>query len=1767
MKKITLLFVLLLGVSIGQVFSQQWKQNLPQEKSIGEYTFFDYQKAFNDYWTPLNVVGGYYINEEGEKQKAPGWKQFKRWEWYWKTRVDNVTGEFPNTNAWLEWEKYQKDHPETKSQLGNWVTMGPANLDRAIDDGALQENGTGRLNCAAFDPNDNNHFWIGAPAGGVWETTNAGSTWTCLTDENPIIGVSDIALPSDYNKTSNPTIYIATGDRDAVDDPSIGVLKTTDGGTTWNTTGLTFGASENSRIGGLECSESDPNTIVAATFKGIYKSTDAGATWTNVQSGLFIDMDLIPGTNTLIATTMSTVLAYRSTDFGSTWSVVFTGTAGAGGEYRVDVATTGASATVVYLISSYYDTDALYAIYKSTNAGASFSKVYDGLTKNNLFGWNATNTEADGGQGWYDIAFAVSNTNSNVVYVGGVNAYVSSDGAANFTIANGWRTGLGCDVVHADHHNAYFRPSDNRLFDVNDGGVYYCDNVTSGTSSDWYEITDGIITGQIYDIGISQNADGYIVAGFQDNGTKLLTPTDDEYGWEQVKGGDGMCCAIDPTNFNTQWGTYVQLQVDRTTNLWGSASSLRNSGGAAWAGPLEVDPQGTSLYIGTDAVEWDAAKGPLPPSFSDLSQSLDATNYLSALDIFNDGSNKMIWTASPTGCWKSPLGGSGTYTLLSNLPANAVTDIAIDEDDYNHVYVCFGGYDNINVYETTNGGTSWTDISAGLPAVPTGAIVINEDNTTEHEVYVGTDAGIYVKLGNAPWQLFNNGMPFVSITDLEMYYGATPAIYAATYGRGIWKGDCYDPPALDLAIGEIVVPVTEYCAPGTFIPTITISNIGTTTITSATVQYSIDGGAPVSQNWTGSLARGASTNVTFPAATLVVGTHLFEAEISNPNGTDPDENEANDFASTTYALWDHSMQYTQDFDDFPLGGNTNNYDGSNVALSECWVNESSDDIDWSVNSGVSPSGSTGPTADHTSGSGVYLYTESSGANGNKNLKVSSPVLDLTNYTGSEVTFWYHMYGANMGSLQIDLFYGGSNHTAVPVYWASTGSTTTSISGDQGNQWYEATVDISAADGENDLVFTFNAQTGADYLSEMAIDDFNVTGTPSVVCTYPTTQASNFGATPALNSINVSWTRGNGNQVIVLAKQGSAVDANPVDGTTYTANAAFGSGTQIGAGNYVVYIGPATGVNVTALTASTTYHFAIYEYNTTGNCYLVPALTGNSTTTAPPAFNWSGAVSSDWQNTGNWSTGSIPTSSDDITIPNGMPNYPVIDDGATTAECNNITIENAASVTIATNGQMTVSGAITNNAGNTGLIINSDASGTGSLIHNSGAGVSASVDLYLDASTRRWHMLASPVASAPLSVFPSTTYLFEYDESIDDYWTGTTYNSTVNGWTAPVGNMVVAQGYVFNYPPTTLNFTGTLNPSTATSSITIDYSDHGASAPNGSSYDDFDGWNFIGNPFTSALDWDNAAVNHAGANLLDAVYYYDDLTAHTYASYVGGVGTNGGTRYIPAMQGFFVKGDNSETGGTLNIGAGARIHNSQAFWKGNISETPENLIRLTVSANNFDDETVIRMHNDATNYMDNGFDAYKLFTMENNIPQIYSKINGVSTEYSINTIPDITEGTAVAVPLFVNPSSGTFSLSVSELTFDGITVYLKDNLSNSDFRELKVGEVISFTASEYDENGRFVLIFEKSSATGLNNVTENSILVYPNPTTGSFFVSIANYAQTYDVVITNVTGQVVYTDKLVASTAQEINLDNAAGVYFMTIKLKDQTTFVKKIVIQ
>ena len=761
------ILVILLSVAIG-VQAQPWNTLLPKDKvENGSLTFYDIQKAFNDYWAPKNVVNGYY-DLNGVKTKAGGWKQFKRWEWYWENRVNPVTGDFPNTSAWEEYQKIKQAAKGLKSPSGQWTSMGPSTSPGGYA-------GLGRLNCIGFHPTDNNTLYCGAASGGVWKTTDGGSTWIVQGDELAAIGISDIIVLA---TSGDDEVIIATGDRDASDTYSVGVLKSTDGGSTWATTGLTFTAGQKRLVNRLLIDTSNNTTLYAATSVGVYKSTDAGANWSVITSNVYIDMEFKPGSSSTIYGSTKQGEIYLTTDSGSTWSNSLS-TSGK----RTELAVSTNDATVVYALIA-ASNSGLFGIYKSTDSGASFASIYSG---GNLLGWNCT-AGGSGGQGWYDLCIAADPTDVNTVFLGGVNTWKSTDGGTTWNINNHWWSTCSGSAtpVHADKHNLAFQNGSSTLFECNDGGLYS----TSDLGSNWSHLSDGMIISQMYRLGVAQTTTADVITGLQDNGTKaLLTSV-----WTDVIGGDGMECLIDYSNENTQYGSLYYGDIYRTTNHWASSTSISGgiSGNAAWVTPYVQDPNNSNtLFVGYQSVWTSTDQG---GNWSQISNWSGST--LRSLAVAPSNSS-YIYAATTGTIYGTSNAGSSWNNITGSLPTTSsnITYISVKDDDPNTLWVSMSEFNSYGVFESTDGGSSWTDISAGLPSLPTNCVIQNRQNTTLVELYAGTDVGVYLKLGSANWIPFFDDLPNVVVTELDIYYDdvttSNSLIRAATYGRGLWESDLY----------------------------------------------------------------------------------------------------------------------------------------------------------------------------------------------------------------------------------------------------------------------------------------------------------------------------------------------------------------------------------------------------------------------------------------------------------------------------------------------------------------------------------------------------------------------------------------------------------------------------------------------------------------------------------------------------------------------------------------------------------------------------------------------------------------------------------------------------------------------------------------------------------------------------------------------------------------------------------------------------------------
>ncbi|MCB0807360.1 MAG: hypothetical protein KDC05_16325, partial [Bacteroidales bacterium] len=764
-------------------FSQAWEKYLPQgKKASGTLTLKDYEKAFGTYWAPYNVDenGYYYLN--GEKIKAAGWKPFKRWAWRMHFFV-GPNGEFPKTNDVIEWEKYKQKFPEaTDNVAGNWTSRGMDHVDFTWNNGI---SGIGQMGCIAFHPTNTNYFWVGAGDGGLWKTTNGGANWQRLNGNFGVLGVADIAIPHDF-ATSN-TLYVATGSRDEFVHGSMGVMKSTNGGITWTQTGLAFTPGNGGYIFRLLVDPTNSSKLIAATSFGVLVSTDGGETFSgnNLPGTTIVDLEFHPANPDYVyAGSFNNGKIYRSTDGGWTWDERYS----TGGE-RVELAVTASSPNTIFAIAADGD-GGMKGIYKSTSSGGNFFQKIDGTVPgNNFLGYTCDATDILHGQSWFDMCIAVSPLDYNEIVIGGILTWKSSDGGNSWYIINdGYSTADQClsgyNKVHVDQHWLAYQPVSNTLFEVNDGGVYK----STDNTYNWINISDGLEVAQVEQIGVSQTNPDMVIAGIYHNGVRRL----ESNFWEVVKGGDGMNCLIDYSNENIQYASSQNGHIVRTDDNWNSSfTTIDGIGEGGWLTPFVIDPVNPQNFIvGTDALYTSTDRGNNctavynPPGDSKIYQ----------IDIAPSNTN-IVYFSTNDAIYRLYKSTGTVFDKSGNLPLTScyISSITVNDNDANTVYVTLTGYNEHGVYKTTNGGTSWTNISYGLPEVPVFTVVQNTVAASDEELYAGTSAGPFVKVNSeTAWVPFNNQLPWGVVRELEIYYdGTNSKIIAATWGSGVWESDLY----------------------------------------------------------------------------------------------------------------------------------------------------------------------------------------------------------------------------------------------------------------------------------------------------------------------------------------------------------------------------------------------------------------------------------------------------------------------------------------------------------------------------------------------------------------------------------------------------------------------------------------------------------------------------------------------------------------------------------------------------------------------------------------------------------------------------------------------------------------------------------------------------------------------------------------------------------------------------------------------------------------
>ncbi|WMX15319.1 MULTISPECIES: GEVED domain-containing protein [unclassified Aureispira] len=718
-------------------------QNYKRMMNDMDVNFYDVCKAADRYF------------ETHSKGKGSGWKGYQRWR-AWNESRYYPSGDRKNIDPYFlkhAYEAFLRDNPQPENLYPTgWNDLGPYDANNIT---THYSPGIGRVECFYVNPNNTQQMYLGSRSGGFWRTGDGGSTWQNTTDFLLASGVNTM----DASPTNSDSVIINI--RNASNGASHGIYRSSDAGATWtltafNSTNLNWGGvGDNWQIYKIVYHPTIPNLVFVGTNAGLYRSTDNLQTWTNLVPGTRItDIEFHPNSANIIylydgndfGSNLSVIL--RSTDFGLTFSP--SAPIGGNNDAKGILAVTPVCPNCVYFASN-------NGVWRSDDAGQNFTFL--------------TNPPSD------CDGFAVSDVDSLHLCYGDVDTYASSDGGYNFTKVTEWTTGNNPDTtyIHADLRTA---ECINGVFYVGTDG-YFCKSPNNGQS--WYRMNDGTGIREFYSVGLSQSNSKVQIAGSQDNGTSILSDS----GWIEWYGADGMEAIVQPLNDQWMIGSW-QFGGRRRTNDGGASGdnlSAPEAGTGAWEAPLIIDPNSQmKVYHFMDSLY-------VSDEFGESWRSVGNPSFLGNIQVAaiaeNNSDNIVVVQYSEIEL--SQDGGQTFTNIGAGLPLYFITDVAFDPKNDSTIVVTYNHYQSNNekIYLSHDMGQTWSDITYNLGNMPLHSVVI--DHTNASNIYVGAEIGVYYKPMNSnTWVLYNPSLPNTTIEDLEIQYG-TNTIRAATWGRGLWE--------------------------------------------------------------------------------------------------------------------------------------------------------------------------------------------------------------------------------------------------------------------------------------------------------------------------------------------------------------------------------------------------------------------------------------------------------------------------------------------------------------------------------------------------------------------------------------------------------------------------------------------------------------------------------------------------------------------------------------------------------------------------------------------------------------------------------------------------------------------------------------------------------------------------------------------------------------------------------------------------------------------
>ncbi|RKY87704.1 hypothetical protein DRQ09_04040, partial [candidate division KSB1 bacterium] len=681
--------------------------------------------------------------------------------------------DIPNDGYYKAFE-YSRKHLYKKSIMNNnmdtWTSIGPINRG-------------GRTIAIAVVPDNPDIIYAGAASGGLWRLTLKDEIgdyykWEYIDTGFPVLGVNAIAI----NPTNSKIIYIGTGEVYGYDSSigglyirttrgsyGIGILKTTDGGNTWQKS-LDWSYNQKRGVLVIKINPLNPDVIYAGTSDGTYKSIDAGKTWKKIHSSLMaVDIAINPVDTNIVYISCGNLGSpgsgiYRTTDSGKNWEKLSNG---------LPLSWTGKTLLSIYkknpniVYADVADRFKSIGLYRSINNGLSWAKL--------------SRIDYARYQGWFSHYVRVNPEDNNKIICAGVECYYSNNGGISLKIVKG---------MHVDHHVYADHPTDpDVVYFGNDGGVY---RTTDGGKT-FKELNNEYITAQFYNGFASSTSNPELALGrMQDNRTAMFMGSPN---WTtELIGGDGGYCAINTLDNKILYGSSQYLNIYRSTDgglSWSKISGSFERKNVCFLAPYILSPSHPwIMYAGDNHIyktedmgsSWKVMNGGNPLNGNPvLSIGISSSNpdIVYATTVPDENRRAEVF--------KSTDGGIAWKNITGNLPDRYYVDIVVSPHNDRVVYLTLSGFGSSHLYRTEDGGKTWDDIDRGnLPDVPTSAVIVDPENY--NHIYAGNDIGVYVSTDyGETWQEFKEGMPTAALVMDLSISPANRKIRAVTHGNGIYE--------------------------------------------------------------------------------------------------------------------------------------------------------------------------------------------------------------------------------------------------------------------------------------------------------------------------------------------------------------------------------------------------------------------------------------------------------------------------------------------------------------------------------------------------------------------------------------------------------------------------------------------------------------------------------------------------------------------------------------------------------------------------------------------------------------------------------------------------------------------------------------------------------------------------------------------------------------------------------------------------------------------